>query len=60
MQQKDNKKKIYSLHEPAVVCISKGKEHKKFDFGNKVSIAKTDSGVIVGAMTFETCAMTTP
>ena len=52
MQQKDSKKKIYSLHEPAVVCISKGKEHKKYEFGNKVSIAKTDSGVIVGALSF--------
>ncbi len=50
MQKKDSKKKIYSLHEPAVVCISKGKEHKKYEFGNKVSIAKTDSGVIVGAL----------
>jgi len=35
-----------------VVCISKGKEHKKYEFGNKVSIAKTDSGVIVGALSF--------
>jgi IS5 family transposase len=52
MQQKDSKKKIYSLDEPAVVCISKGKEHKKYEFGNKVSIAKTDSGVIVGALSF--------
>ena len=52
MQQKDSKKKIYSLHEPSVVCISKGKEHKKYEFGNKVSIAKTDSGVIVGALSF--------
>jgi len=52
MQQRDSKKKIYSLHEPSVVCISKGKEHKKYEFGNKVSIAKTDSGVIVGALSF--------
>jgi len=52
MQQKDSKKKIYSLHEPQVVCICKGKEHKKYEFGNKVSIAKTDSGVIVGALSF--------
>ena len=52
MQQKDSKKKIYSFHEPAVVCISKGKEHRKYEFGNKVSIAKTDSGVIVGALNF--------
>lgn len=30
--------KIYSIHEPDVQCISKGKEHKKYEFGNKVSI----------------------
>jgi len=52
MQQRNSKKKIYSLHEPHVVCICKGKEHKKYEFGNKVSIAKTDSGVIVGALSF--------
>lgn len=27
--------KIYSLHEPDVLCISKGKEHKKYEFDNK-------------------------
>ena len=26
--------KIYSLHEPDVLCICKGKEHKKYEFGN--------------------------
>jgi len=51
-QQKDSKKKIYSIHEPEVVCISKGKEHKKYEFGNKASFAKTDSGVIVAALGF--------
>jgi IS5 family transposase len=51
-QKKDSKNKIYSIHEPEVVCISKGKEYKKYEFGNKVSIAKTDSGVIVGALGF--------
>ncbi len=51
-QAKDIKNKIYSLHEPDVCCISKGKEHKKYEFGNKVSLAKTDSGVIIGAMSF--------
>jgi len=51
-QKKDSKKKIYSIHEPETACISKGKEHKKYEFGNKASIAKTDSGVIVGALGF--------
>ena len=34
-------------------CISKGKEHKKYEFGNKVSITYTqNTGVIVGAKSF--------
>ena len=52
VQEKGSKNKIYSLHEPEVCCISKGKEHKKYEFGNKASFVKTDSGVIVGAMGF--------
>lgn len=52
-QQRNDKNKIYSLHEPDVCCISKGKDHKKYEFGNKVSIAYTQStGVIVGAKSF--------
>lgn len=48
-----SKNKIYSLHEPSVHCISKGKEHKKYAFGNKVSILYTQTtGVIVGALSF--------
>ncbi len=46
------KQKIYSLHEPDVQCISKGKEHKKYEFGNKVSIVYNLCGVILGAMGF--------
>lgn len=52
-QSRDSKKKIYSLHQPQVSCIAKGKEHKKYEFGNKVSIVKTrKSGIIVGIMSF--------
>ena len=52
-QIKNDKNKIYSLHEPDVHCISKGKEHKKYEFGNKVSILLTkNTGVIVGALSF--------
>lgn len=50
-QTRGSKNKIYSLHEPDALCISKGKEHRKYEFGNKVSIVKTqNTGVIVGAM----------
>lgn len=51
-QTKHSKQKIYSLHETDVQCISKGKEHKKYEFGNKVSIVYNLSGVILGAMGF--------
>ena len=50
-QKREDKNKVYSLHEPEVVCISKGKEHKKYEFGSKVSITITqNSGVIIGAL----------
>ncbi|NCB83665.1 MAG: IS5 family transposase [Bacteroidia bacterium] len=51
-QKRNDKDKIYSLHEPEVCCISKGKEHKPYEFGNKVSVGWTASGVIVGALGF--------
>ena len=40
-QKKDSKNKIYSIHEPTVECISKGKAHKKYEFGCKASIVLT-------------------
>jgi IS5 family transposase len=50
-QKRHDSNKVYSLHEPEVVCISKGKEHKKYEFGSKVSIIITqNSGVIIGAL----------
>jgi IS5 family transposase len=50
-QKRQDKNKVYSLHEPDVACISKGKEHKKYEFGSKVSIMVTqNSGVIIGAL----------
>ncbi|MBI1826022.1 MAG: IS5 family transposase [Planctomycetes bacterium] len=36
--------KLYSLHEPEVQCISKGKAHKRYEFGQKVAIATTNHG----------------
>ncbi len=50
-QQPSDQDKIYSLHEPQVYCLSKGKEHKKYEFGSKASVVMTKTaGVIVGAM----------
>ena len=52
-QKRVDKNKVYSLHEPEVRDVSKGKEHKKkYEFGNKVSLIRTDAGVIIGAMSF--------
>ena len=43
-QQRHDKKKIYSVHAPEVECISKGKVHKRYEFGVKVSVATTSKG----------------
>ena len=52
-QERKSKKKIYSIHEPQVYCISKGKDHKKYEFGSKASIVMTkNSGIVVGAVSF--------
>jgi hypothetical protein len=46
-QKRSDSNKIYSLHEPQVKCYTKGKEHKKFEFGSKVSLLITQkTGVI--------------
>lgn len=52
-QKKTDKGKIYSLHEPEVACIAKGKAHKKFEFGSKVSFAVVPGvNIIVGVRNF--------
>jgi IS5 family transposase len=53
-QKREDSNKIYSIHEPDVLCIAKGKEHKPYEFGNKSSFAYTrKSGIIVGAMAID-------
>ena len=52
-QKREDSNKIYSLHEPEVKCYTKGKEHKRFEFGSKASFLITqNTGVIVGALNF--------
>ncbi len=52
-QQRHDKNKVYSVHEPEVDCISKGKAHKRYEFGSKVSVATTSKGNwFVGALAF--------
>lgn len=53
MQKRQDKNKIYSLHEPHIYCMAKGKEHKPYEFGVKVAITKTkNSNIILGALAF--------
>ena len=58
-QQRTDKNKIYSLHEPDVACIIKGKVAKKYArvggrFGSKASLALTkQSNLIVGVASFK-------
>ena len=53
-QQLKDKNKIYSLHEPDVYCIGKGKDHKPYEYGNKVSVAATSkTNIIVGVVSHE-------
>ncbi|MCK4677936.1 MAG: IS5 family transposase [Bacteroidales bacterium] len=53
-QKEQDKNKIYnSLHEPNTACIAKGKAHKKFEFGSKVSFAVVPGvNIIVGVRNF--------
>ena len=51
-QSRNSRDKTYSLHEPEVQCISKGKEHKKYEFGNKASFIRSLSGIILAAVSF--------
>jgi IS5 family transposase len=43
-QQKLDKNKLYSIHAPEVECISKGKSHKRYEFGCKVSLGVSSRG----------------
>ena len=53
-QKRGDKHKLYSLHEPHIYCMSKGKAHQRYEFGTKASITTTrDSGIIIGALAFE-------
>ena len=42
-QTRTSSPKLYSVHEPHVECIAKGKAHKRYEFGNKVSLVVTNS-----------------
>lgn len=44
LQKRHDKSKIYSIHAPEVECIAKGKAHKRYEFGSKVSLGVTSKG----------------
>ena len=50
-QQKTDHAKLYALHAPEVECLAKGKAHKRYEFGIKVSVAATNSeGLVLGML----------
>ena len=52
-QQKHSKQKLYSLHAPETECLSKGKAHKRYEFGVKASFVTTlKECFVVGARSF--------
>jgi len=51
-------RKIYSLHAPEVECIGKGKAHKPYEFGVKISIATTLNRSKGGQFALHVCALT--
>lgn len=55
-QRKNDKDKLYSLHKPFTKCISKGKAHKPYEFGNKVGLicgGKKGKKIILAIQGFE-------
>jgi IS5 family transposase len=53
-QKRDDKDKIYALHALEAACIARGKEHKKYEFGSKVSFSVAQqSNVILAAVNFK-------
>jgi IS5 family transposase len=48
------KNKVYSIHEPQVTCIAKGKRGKPNEFGSKVSISVDKNGFVVAHNEYDT------
>jgi IS5 family transposase len=53
-QRRHDKNKLYSIHAPEVVCISKGKSHKRYEFGCKVDVfTPMNRPFVLGIQAFE-------
>jgi len=57
MQEKHSKNKLYSWHAPEVECISKGKAHKPYEFGCKVSMMTNINPAAAGHFVLHTAAL---
>jgi len=44
-QKRKDTNKVYSVHAPEVECIAKGKAHKKYEFGCKVSMVSSSKDI---------------
>jgi len=48
-QRRNDKGKVYSLHESDLYCVGKGKDHKAYEYGRKASVVSTkETNIIVG------------
>jgi transposase, IS5 family len=55
LQTKTSKNKLYSMHEPNVECIAKGKARTRYEFGCKAGFTMTNKkgrGFVLGARAF--------
>src|SRR5438034_4529604 len=59
LEQRQNQRgrKVYSLHAPEVECIGKGKAHRPYEFGVKVSVATTLSHAAGGQFVAHAAAL---
>ncbi len=54
LQKRQDRGKLYSVHAPEVECISKGKAHKRYEFGCKVALAvSSEGGWVLAAQALE-------
>src|SRR5437868_2600372 len=56
-ERRQRGRKVYSLHAPEVECIGKGKAHRPYEFGVKVSVATTVKHSAGGQFVTHTAAL---
>ena len=57
LQKREDSEKLYSWHAPEVECISKGKAHKPYEFGCKVSLITNINPAPAGHFILHTAAL---